>query len=301
MVLEALENPETIKKSFILILISAFVVCSVSIFVAYNFSPESSGILSIAFITIAMMPFVHSLFVKEEEKELKKPGMAPAFLLRHSSLLKFYSWFFIGLVMSYSFWFVVLPEDISDECKTGFNTLDCRIPAKELVFRDQLKQFSAITGQVSKPQGGVAWDECKNPETRNFDDCTGFIFNNNSFVLGLAVLFSFAYGAGALMLIGWQASVVGVFIGKEILDNSVMYGVALAFGYLPHGIFEIPAYFMGAIAGGIISVAISRRKYRSHEFEIIAKDVLAIMLIAYILLFIGAAVESWLILQYAYV
>jgi uncharacterized membrane protein SpoIIM required for sporulation len=301
MVLEVIQNPEKIRKRPVTALLVAFLLCSVSIFAAYNFSPQSSGILSVAFVTIAIMPLVHALFIKEEEEEVGKPGSAPSFLLRHFHLMKFYAWFFIGLVISYSFWFAVMPDELQPGCETGFNTLECRMPVKKLFFREQLAQFSAITGSHSASSGGVAWDECKNHETRNFEKCTLFIFNNNSLILGLSVLFSFIYGAGALMLIGWQASVVGVFIGKEITETSLLSGIALGIGYLPHGILEIPAYFIGAIAGGIISVAISRRKYGKHEFEIIAKDVLALMLIAYLLLLIGAAVESWLILQQPYV
>lgn len=301
MVLEMLENPALLRKSSLAMLAVSFIICSVSIFVSYSFSPDSSGMLSLAFITIAVMPLMHNLFSTEEAREVDNPGSSTSFLLRHSSLFKFHALFFIGLVISYSFWFVALPAEASKGCNGGFPSLECRVPVKKILFKEQLKQFSAVTGQVTGGNGkGVAWNECKNHATRSFESCAVFIFDNNSVVMGLAVLFSFIYGVGAIMLIGWQASVVGVFIGREVLERGALFGIALGIGYLPHGSFEIPAYFLAAIAGGMISTAISRGKYRTHEFEIIAKDVIVVMLIAYIALLIGAFIESWIILQASY-
>jgi uncharacterized membrane protein SpoIIM required for sporulation len=132
------------------------------------------------------------------------------------------------------------------------------------------------------------------------------IFGNNSFVLGLAVLFSFAYGAGAIFLIAWNASVIGVIIGTDMLALyssyaglgvlglvlAYLHGLVNAIGFLPHGIFELSAYFIGSIAGGIISVALTRKKYGAKDFELIAKDTLILLFLAYFLLFIGAMIEA---------
>lgn len=301
MVLEALESIESIKKNSITVLLVAVVLSAVSIVVAYNLFPDSTGVYALSLITIAMIPVLHTLFSKEEEDEVDRPGFAPGFIVRHFSLIKFYSWFFIGLVASYALWFVILPPEVPEICGTSSKDLICMVPPKSVLFKEQMKQFSAITGNATGTgKAVVAWNECKNPDTRNLDNCRDFIFSNNSFVMGLSVLLSFAYGAGAIELIGWNASVVGTFVGQEIARKDVVSGVALAIGYLPHGIFEIAAYFLGAIAGGIISTAISRRKYRTHEFEIIAKDVLAILILAYILLYIGAWIESSIILGQVY-
>ncbi|MCX8158249.1 MAG: stage II sporulation protein M [Candidatus Diapherotrites archaeon] len=296
MVLEALETIETIKNNSALTVLVAFVVSTFSIFTSYYMFSEHASVLSLLFITVAMMPLVHTLFSKEEEKEVEKPGFAPGFIIRHFTLIKFYSWFFIGLIISYSLFYVILPNEKPLNCKQTFS-LTCIMPPKQAIFKEQIKQFYAISGRATEVnETTIAYDECKNPETRSFEKCRDFIFSNNVYVMGLHVLFSFLYGAGAIELLGWNASVLATFIGKEISENDLSSGIALAIGYLPHGIFEITAYFIGAIAGGIISAAISRRKFRTYEFEIIAKDVLVLILLSYILLYIGAWIESMIIM-----
>ncbi len=294
MVLEAIVSVEGVRKHPVSIFFFAVILSSVCLFAAYYLFPNSSSILSLAFITVGMMPIMHTLMVVEETMEVERPGWAPGFIARHFGLIKVYAWFFLGIIASYAIWYVILPPTASQLCIAAEEPkpLTCLIPAKDKVFSEQTLVFSAITGRVT-----LGWKECKNPETRSFEKCTAFIFNNNWGVMLMAVALSFLYGAGAIFLIGWNASIIGLFIGMEILDVHWIAGLLRAVSYLPHGIWEIVGYFIGAIAGGIISVAISKRKYRTHEFEIIAKDVLVLVVLATAILLIGALVEAWLILS----
>lgn len=292
MVLEAIISATTARKWPIGIFFMGIVLSSVGLWVAYFLFPDSSSILALMFVVLAMMPVIHKTFTIEEAEEVYKPGFAAGFLARHFSLVKIYAWFFLSLIVSYSFWYVVLPATAPEDCLVaGQKPLSCLTPAKDKVFGEQEKVYSWITGRA------VGIEECKDPETRSFWKCAGLIFSTNSFVMGLAVLFSFLYGAGALFIIGWNASIIGLFVGREILDVHWISGVLKAIGYLPHGIFEVGAYFIAAIAGGIISAAISKKKFRTRGFEIIAKDTIMLLVIAYVVLFIGALVEAWLIIN----
>jgi len=61
-----------------------------------------------------------------------------------------------------------------------------------------------------------------------------------------------------------------------------------------HGIPEIGAYFVGALAGGIISVAVIRRDLRGERMWRILQDSLLLVVIAIIILVVAALMEVYL-------
>jgi len=289
MVLEELVSVSTARKHPHNVMFLSLILSSVGIWIAYYMFEECASLLALAFSTVGFVPFMHNVLTAEEEEEAEHPGSAMSFLGRHSDLIGIYSWFFIGLLLSHTFWYLVLPENKVVNCIGDF----CfPVPERDKVFAEQEKAWKFIRGEVT---GNLSKAACLDSLKKDFWSCTLFIYSNNAMVLGLAVLLSFLYGAGAISLIEWNASVIGLFIGREILQKNIMSGIQTAIGYLPHGIPEIFAYFFGAIAGGIISVAITKGKYKTHEFETIAKDVFVLLVLAYIVLFIAALIESALI------
>lgn len=304
MVLEAIITASGARRNPLGMLVLSFVLSSVAIWISYFTFPDSASILALAFVTIGFMPIIHRLFTLEEELEMQKPGWCGTFLARHFSIIMVYAFFFIGVVASYAFWYVMLPDSAPAVCAAADDMpIECMMPVRDSVFAAQEQTWQGISNlrdnSVAKIIGfvtGRGVGSCLGPEREVFG-CAGFLFGNNALVLGLAVLFSFLYGAGAIFLLSWNASVIGLFIGKEIVETHLLAGVLRAIGYLPHGFLEIGAYFIGAVAGGIISVAISKRKYRTHEFETIAKDALVLLIIAYAVLLLAALVEGWLIVS----
>ncbi|MCR4369123.1 MAG: stage II sporulation protein M [archaeon] len=286
MVLESLASLSIVEKRPISLLFVAFLVTSVGMFAAYRLFPESSAVLTIAFTTLVFMPIMHSLFIKEEEGEVDEKDVPFAFIATHFNLIKVYTWIFIGMIVAFSFWAVMLPE-ANDDC-SGFG---CFVPDRQTVFSEQKKVYSFITGKA------VGTDECFSPATSGFGACFELIFANNLWVLVLAIIFSFIWGAGALFLLGWQASVIGYFIGLEITSKSLEAGLLRAISFLPHGIPEIMAYFIAALAGGIISVAISKQKFKPHEIRIVLVDTVLLLLLAAVTLLIGAFIETAAILE----
>ena len=61
---------------------------------------------------------------------------------------------------------------------------------------------------------------------------------------------------------------------------------------MTHGIFEILGYFIGGLAGGILSVAVIRHGLKSKEFSKVCFDALILIFISIALLVIGALVET---------
>ena len=127
------------------------------------------------------------------------------------------------------------------------------------------------------------------------------ILLNNIKVLLFCIFFSFFYGAGAIFILTWNASVISAAIGSYIRNNiatvtGLSYFSVVTTGimrYMTHGIFEIFAYFIGGLAGGIISIAVIRHEFFSSKFKKVMVDSIDLFLIAVALLFIGAYVEVY--------
>ena len=115
------------------------------------------------------------------------------------------------------------------------------------------------------------------------------------------IIFSFLYGAGAIFILSWNASVLGTAIGNLIRNSisslgggisSYFHAIPLAIGtYLIHGTFEFIAYFLGAIAGGIISAAVARHSYDSPKFIEVILDSLDLIIFASITLIVAGILE----------
>ena len=310
MVLESLFEGESVVKHPLSALLLGFVFSSVSMWIAFFSFPVSASILAISFITIAAVPMIHRVFLMEERKTLKHARNS-SFLSRNFEIVKIYTWFSIGIIIAYAAWFLILTEEPSS---FFFFLNKCiLIPSQKAVFKEQTGALSTISAMAPAKENTTA-KAAQIAESKNHEQDTGLqnttakatqnpngvcghsywcwfdlIFSNNSSLMLLAVLLSFLFGAGALFLISWNASILGTLVGQNILARN-----HLAFlGLMPHGIPEFAGFFMGAISGGMISVALSQKQYCPKEFEIIAKDSFIMLLLALFSLFVGAAVESF--------
>ena len=79
---------------------------------------------------------------------------------------------------------------------------------------------------------------------------------------------------------------MGIFAESKLIDFP-----ASIMRYLIHGVPEIASYFIIALAGGIVSIAIIRHDFRHKEFWRILKDSLGLILISFVVLFIAALIE----------
>lgn len=225
--------------------------------IAFLVFETSVGLLTNLLITVAMTPFMLNLIRYEEEKDeqLMKSKKELNFFHRHSDILKIYTAFFCGMIFSLSILYVIVPESFSQK-----------------LFNDQITQINAIRGDVASPGTFVK------------------IVTNNISVLLLSFLFSFIFGAGAIFILSWNASVLATAIGTLAKDLGGVKGLPMAIlPFLPHGSLEILAYFIGGIAGGLVSVAVTRRK--SLGFWFVVKDSLKLMGVSIALLIVAGLIE----------
>jgi len=61
--------------------------------------------------------------------------------------------------------------------------------------------------------------------------------------------------------------------------------------YAVHGIPEILSYIVAGLAGGILSMAITRQDFGTKQFETVLLDVSDLVLLSVLILFIAAIIE----------
>jgi len=111
------------------------------------------------------------------------------------------------------------------------------------------------------------------------------------------LFFSLFFGAGAIFILTWNASVIGAAMGSFATERLGLFGSHLIgiplslMRYMTHGVFEILAYFMAGLAGGIISVAIINNDLMGENKKRILRDSVDLILLSIVFLIVGSIIE----------
>lgn len=277
MVLESLVTPMLAERRPLPLALLGAVYATLGLFLALWVFEEYATLVMIFLTTIAGVPLFYHTVKFEEEKHLVI-WEERRLLWEHSKALMFLMSIFIGASVAFAFWYVVLPADWTASL------------------------FSAQTQTI------VSLNQKVTGNAMHFDILTK-IFLNNVKVMIFCVLFSFIYGTGALFILMWNASVIGVALGNffrvRIAEVAGLAGFEALQGYLKvlslsvlryslHGTPEILAYVVAGLAGGIISIAIIRHDFGTKNFERIVLDASDLILIAVGILFFAALVEVYI-------
>jgi len=141
-------------------------------------------------------------------------------------------------------------------------------PIRNSLFAQQMVKVVLIKGII--PQGA-----------------TNIIFLNNLGVLLSAFILSLLVGTGAVFILTWNGSVLATYLGSAISKGT------LSFGFLAYAIPELVAFFIGGIAGGILSVGIIRKHFKGKKFERVFKDSMGLLLLAAVILLVSAYLEVY--------
>jgi uncharacterized membrane protein SpoIIM required for sporulation len=258
------------KKPWIMIFVGIF-YASIAMILAYLIQPNYSSMLMVFFTVIACMPIVYNT-IKYEERKDEECFEETKLLKEHTKALKVFICLFIGMSIAFSLGKIILPENINDK-----------------LFEAQNETIASITGSY------------------NLDGTFTKILLNNLVVLILCMFFSFIYGLGAIYILTWNASIIGVAIGNLVSTEIAklagligfekfagyfkIYSCAYFVRYMPHGILEIIAYFIAGLAMGIVSIAVVKHSFISKKFSNILLDSSDMLLISIIILIIAAIVE----------
>lgn len=258
MVLEKLVSLKTAIRNPLVMFIVGDIVALVCLIVAFLVFHNSVGLFTTLLITIAMTPLMVDLMSYEEakaEEDLERRKQMNL-LVRHKNILTIFAAFFGGVILALSVTYILLPDNIA-----------------QYIFRDQINEINVIRGHFA------------------FFDTLERIVLNNIGVLLLSFLLSFLFGAGAIFILSWNASILATAIGMAAKSLGGFTALPIAvMVFFPHGSLEILAYFIGAVSGGLISAAITRR--RSRQFWFIVRDSILLLVISMTILFIAGIIET---------
>jgi len=284
MVLELITNIQKIRHRASYIFLEAIIITIISIFFAYTLFPEKyvstaiMGFITIGFVPIFNRLYSYSSYIYNYNKN---------FFQRHKRMMWFLFYFFMGVFVGFILVYFIAPSNVSNSILSSqFNEIHA------------ISNLSnSLTGQVS---GSVV-------SGNNFWNVFSVIFKNNITVMSGAILLSFIYGAGGLLLIAWNASILSAVIIKDIIMSFAglpshsfwfilvgLYHSLLTFiSYLPHGFFEILAYFIASVAGAMLARDLFKGLFSTSFKWKAAGDFLLMFFFSVIFLVIGALIETY--------
>ncbi|MFA6035901.1 MAG: stage II sporulation protein M [Candidatus Micrarchaeia archaeon] len=280
MVLEQIIQARRLERNPSLILAISFLFVSFAIILTNYFYPSDRGMVVLLLTIMPAIPFFLN-FIRHEERRHERENDDPhhSIFTIYRPLIALYFFYFIGSALSFGFWFSILPEQQANS-----------------MFADVMQEYGLLRSSI----------------TGNFLSLNAPVFMHilcqNLLVLSLMMIFSFVYSIGSIFLLTWNAALLGVLIANTVRallpTVSQQFGIfafPVAFiggagqallGIMPHGIFEIGAFFVASLSGGILSVALERGTYRRRAFWNIIYDAAKLFALSLVLVVLGAAIES---------
>lgn len=278
--LETLINPKKGEKGPWKMFFIGLIYASLSLLLVHWFFSSdpnlsnASGMLVVLFCIMFSFPFMYFIIKTEEKEDEEVEGLFSVWKA-HKDAIYAFMWLFLGFVVAFSFWNIILQD------------------ANLLNF--QIQTYC----QINSP-GNV--EACVQEYSSGDLNMTGASINgmrflsiieNNVYVMIFTLIFSLIFGAGALFILVWNASVisaaVGIFVRYKIAD--IPLGIAR---YAIHGIPEIAAYFITALAGGIFGVGLIRHGIKDEKFLKVFENVILMIFMALVILILAALIEVYI-------
>ncbi len=279
-VLESITNPFKAELHPAWLVLVGFAYAGIGILFSLVLFPENASMVMVFFITAASIPFLYNTIKYEEDKDLS--DLEERVLIKeHGKAVSAYFLLFVGVTLGLTAAYLFLPTATTQN-----------------IFSAQIHTYQNINSGMATTTGlsGVPF--------------FARIFLNNLRVLGYCVLFSFLYGAGAVYILTWNASVIALAAGNAIrlkLSEAASGGglakiasylmipaQVLGLRYGIHGALEVIAYIIAGLAGGIISVAVIKHHWRSKKFEHVVIDAADLIILSIIILFLAGVWEAWI-------
>jgi len=279
--LEMLINPKKAERRpwemfFIGLLYASLSLLLVNwIFAQDSVLSKRSGILVVLFTVMFSIPFIYYTLRLEENRITQRKGSI-GLIKEHRHAMYAFMWLFLGFTVAFAFWYAVLPTTTS--------------------FREQIETYCMINRPASfnecVSQYGIKDTTVTTPFLTNKERLF-LIFTNNMYVLIFTLVFSLIFGAGVIFILAWNASVIGAAIG--IFTDSKLSALPLGLArYMIHGIPEIASYFLVALAGGMVSIAVIKHEAGTDKFWGVLQDSLNLIILAIVVLFLAALMEVFI-------
>jgi uncharacterized membrane protein SpoIIM required for sporulation len=276
--LEMLINPKEATKGPWKMFFVGLVYASLSLLlVNWFFASDAvlskfSGMIVVTFCVMFTLPFMYYLIKTEEKEDEEVEGFLGVWRA-HNDAIHAFMWLFLGFIIAFAFWYAVLQNSVlfNAQIETycminnpGTNLEDC-------ATKYSISQTKLITGAATR-------------EIRFLS-----ILENNVYVMIFTLIFSLIFGAGAIFVLAWNASVIAGAIGIFTQYNIKQLPIGV-FRYMIHGFPEIMAYFVTALAGGIFGVGVIKHGIKDKKFLRIVENVVLLLSLSIIILISAAAV-----------
>ena len=259
--LEVLFNPDKAERRPIDIIFLGMFYSALSIFLGlWIFKNQAS--IAIVFLTVLSCLYLVQSALKVEEKSEKIWNSESWTLKHHIPIAKMILFLFLGFTITFSLFAFFAPVEVSS-----------------VVFSSQtstVEQVKTITGNAISTDSSIMQ-----------------IFKNNLNIVLISLIFAVFYGAGVIYILAWNASVMGLVIGSVARDTFGLIALPIAFAkYFIHGLPEMFAYVLSALAGGIIYFAFIKGDItKAPRVKRIIIDVISLIAISIALLAIAAVIE----------
>ncbi len=278
--LESLINPKRAEKGPWKMLFIGILYASLSILlVHFLFGSDPvlsrySGMIVVTFCVMFSLPFMYYLIKEEEVVDEQVEGFFGIWRV-HKKAIFALMWLFLGFILAFSFWYIVLQD--------------------QTLFNAQVETY-CIINSPGNTEGCVARYSFEQARvTGGATNGARFlsILENNIYVMIFTLGFSLIFGAGAIFVLAWNASVISTAIGifTKYSLKDIPFGVAR---YMIHGMPEIMAYFITALAGGIFGIGIIKNGIRNRRFLRVLENVIMLLFVSIIILIIAALIEVYI-------
>lgn len=276
--LEAIVNPRKTEHRQWRMFFVGLIYASLSLLLVHWFFSsdfalsKASGMIVVAFCIMFSLPYMYFIIKREEKEDEETEGAFKVWKV-HQDAIYALMWLFLGFVVAFAFWHIVLHD--ANLLNFQIQTY-CQInnPAELEQCIAQYTFESEATGSMIKPLRFLS------------------IVENNIYVMIFTLLFSLIFGAGAIFILVWNASVIAAAIGIFTQYRIIELPLGI-FRYMLHGGFEIGAYFITALAGGIFGVGALRHGFKDPKFIRVLENVIILLFIAIVILIFAAALEVY--------
>ncbi len=278
--LETIINPKKVEKRPWKMFFIGLIYASLSLLLVHWFFSDdpnlsnASGMLVVLFCIMFSFPFMYFIIKREEKEDEEVEGIFSIWQA-HKDAIYAFMWLFFGFVVAFSFWNIVLQDA---------NLLNFQIQTY-----CQINSPGDVSGCVEQYSSGKINVTGASISGIRFLS----IVENNVYVMIFTLIFSLIFGAGALFILVWNASVIAAAIGIFTKYNlsEIPLGIAR---YAIHGLPEIAAYFITALAGGIFGVGLIRHGIHDKKFLKVLENVIILIFLALLILIVAALIEVYI-------
>lgn len=276
--LESMFNPRRLEKGSWKMFFIGILYASLSLFLVKWFFAKDvvlsqySGLIVVTFCVMFTIPFMYFIIKEEEAEDEEVFGLLSVWKI-HKDAIYAFLWLFFGFIIAFAFWYIIIQDST--------------------LFNAQLETYCAINspGNIDNCVQKYIFSRPTGAATKGLRFLS--IIENNVYVMIFTLIFSLIFGAGAIFVLAWNASVisaaVSIFAGNKISDLPM--GISR---YMIHGFPEIAAYFITALAGGIFGVGMIRNGIGGKRFLHVIENTAILLFIALIILVFAAVVEVYL-------